>query len=359
MQKIAHTLWVHRVNVESGEFVEGDTVVAAVDPDWRKGATQGHSGTHMVHAALRQVLGPNAVQAGSLNRPGYLRFDFNWQGPLTQQQLGQVEEVTNQAVQADYEVHTFTEQLDKAKAMGALALFGERYPEIVRVVEIGGPFSLELCGGTHVHNSAQIGPVTILGESSVGSGVRRVEAYVGLESFRHLAKERALMAGLAATLKVPSEEVPARVANLVERLKAAEKELERMRLATARAAAANAAAGAERIGNVRVVAQRMSGEMTAADLRALAGDIRGKLGTEAAVVALIAAGDGNTVPYVVATNSAAQDLGIRADDLVRSLSAVVDGRGGGKPDLAQGSGKNPSGIDAALDAVRAQIARVG
>ncbi|EUA34790.1 alanyl-tRNA synthetase domain protein [Mycobacterium xenopi 3993] len=146
MQKIAHTLWVHRVNVESGEFVEGDTVIAAVDPEWRKGATQGHSGTHMVHAALRQVLGPNAVQAGSLNRPGYLRFDFNWQGPLTEEQLGQVEEVTNQAVQADYEVHTFTEQLDKAKAMGALALFGERYPEIVRVVEIGGPFSLELCG---------------------------------------------------------------------------------------------------------------------------------------------------------------------------------------------------------------------
>ena len=181
----------------------------------------------MVHAALRQVLGPNAVQAGSLNRPGYLRFDFNWQGPLTEEQRTQIEEVTNQAVQADFEVHTFNEQLDKAKAMGALALFGESYPDEVRVVEIGGPFSLELCGGTHVHNSAQIGPVTILGESSVGSGVRRVEAYVGLESFRHLAKERALMAGLASSLKVPSEEVPARVANLVERLKAAEKELER------------------------------------------------------------------------------------------------------------------------------------
>ncbi|BBY08341.1 alanine--tRNA ligase [Mycobacterium noviomagense] len=359
VQKIAKTLWVHRVNVESGEFVEGDTVVAAVDPEWRKGATQGHSGTHMVHAALRQVLGPNAVQAGSLNRPGYLRFDFNWQGPLSGEQLGQVEEVTNQAVQADFEVHTFTEQLDKAKAMGALALFGESYPEIVRVVEIGGPFSLELCGGTHVHNSAQIGPVTVLGESSVGSGVRRVEAYVGLDSFRHLAKERALMAGLAATLKVPSEEVPARVANLVERLKAAEKELERMRLANARAAAANAAAGAERIGNVRVVAQRMSSGMTAADLRSLAADIRGKLGSDPAVVALIAAGDGGTVPYAAATNSAAQDLGIRANDLVKALSAPVDGRGGGKPDLAQGSGKNPSGIDAALDAVRAEIARVG
>jgi alanyl-tRNA synthetase len=359
VQKIAKTLWVHRVNVESGEFVEGDTVTAAVDPGWRKGATQGHSGTHMVHAALRQVLGPNAVQAGSLNRPGYLRFDFNWQGPLTEEQRTQIEEVTNQAVQADFQVHTFNEQLDKAKAMGALALFGESYPDEVRVVEIGGPFSLELCGGTHVHNSAQIGPVTILGESSVGSGVRRVEAYVGLESFRHLAKERALMAGLASSLKVPSEEVPARVANLVERLKAAEKEIERTRLATARAAAVNAAAGAQRIGNVRLVAQRMSAGMSAADLRSLVGDIRGKLGSDPAVVALIAEGEGGSVPYAIAANPAAQDLGLRANDLVEQLAGAVDGRGGGKADLAQGSGKDSSGIDAALDAVRAEIARVG
>ena len=362
VQKIAKTLFVHRVNVESGEFVEGDTVVAAADAGWRKGATQGHSGTHMVHAALRQVLGPNAVQAGSLNRPGYLRFDFNWQGSLSDEQRTQIEEVTNEAVQADFAVHTFTEQLEKAKAMGAMALFGEAYPDEVRVVEIGGPFSIELCGGTHVHNSAQIGPVTILGESSIGSGVRRVEAYVGLDSFRHLAKERALMAGLASSLKVPSEEVPARVANLVERLKAAEKELERARLAGARAAATNAAAGAERIGNVRVVAQRMSGGMTAADLRSLVGDIRGKLGSDPAVVALIAEGEGETVPYAVAANPAAQDLGIRANDLVKQLAQAVDGRGGGKADLAQGSGKNPTGIDAALDAVRSEIAviaRVG
>ena len=358
VQKIAKTLWVHRVNVESGEFVEGDTVTAAVDPGWRKGATQGHSGTHMVHAALRQVLGPNAVQAGSLNRPGYLRFDFNWQGPLSDTQSSEIQEVTNQAVQADYEVHTFNEQLDKAKAMGALALFGESYPDQVRVVEIGGPFSLELCGGTHVHNSAQIGPVTILGESSVGSGVRRVEAYVGLESFKHLAKERALMAGLASSLKVPSEEVPARVANLVERLKAAEKEIERTRLASARAAAVNAAAGAQRIGNVRLVAQRMSAGMSGADLRSLVGDIRGKLGSDPAVVALIAEGEGGSVPYAIAANPAAQDLGLRANDLVKQLAGAVDGRGGGKADLAQGSGKDSSGIDAALDAVRAEIARV-
>ncbi|MGA7049757.1 MAG: alanine--tRNA ligase [Mycobacterium sp.] len=358
VQKIAKTLWVHRVNVESGEFVEGDTVVAAADPGWRRGATQGHSGTHMVHGALRQVLGPNAVQAGSLNRPGYLRFDFNWQGPLTEEQRTQIEEVTNEAVQDDFEVHTFIEQFDKAKAMGAMALFGESYPDEVRVVEIGGPFSLELCGGTHVHNSAQIGPVTLLGESSIGSGVRRVEAYVGLDSFRHLAKERALMAGLASSLKVPSEEVPARVANLVERLKAAEKELERARQAASRAAAANAAAGAERVGNVHVVAQRMSSGITATDLRSLVGDIRGKLGSDPAVVALIAEGEGSTVPYVVAANQAAQDLGIRANDLIKPLATAVDGRGGGKADLAQGSGKDPTGIDAALGAIRSEIAAI-
>ncbi|HEY6649429.1 MAG TPA: alanine--tRNA ligase, partial [Mycobacterium sp.] len=357
VQKIAKTLWAHRVNVESGEFVEGDTVIAAVDPRWRHGATQGHSGTHMVHAALRQVLGPNAVQAGSLNRPGYLRFDFNWQGPLSEDQRTQIEEVTNEAVEANYQVNSFITELDKAKAMGAMALFGENYPDEVRVVEIGGPFSLELCGGTHVESSAQIGPVTILGEASVGSGVRRVEAYVGLDSFRHLAKERALMAGLASTLKVPSEEVPARVANLVERLRAAEKELDKMRLANARAAAANAAAGAEQIGKVRVVAQRMAGGMSAADLRTLVGDIRGKLGSEPAVVALIAEGENDSVPFVVAVNPAAQDLGLKANELVKQLGAAVNGRGGGKADLAQGSGKGAAGIDAALAALRAEIGR--
>ena len=225
------------------------------------------------------------------------------------------------------------------------------------VVEIGGPFSLELCGGTHVGRSAQIGPVTILGESSVGSGVRRVEAYVGLDSFRHLAKERALMAGLASSLKVPSEEVPARVATLVEKLRAAEKELDRLRLAGARAAAVNAAARAEHIGAVRLVAQRMAGGISAGDLRSLVGDIRGKLGSDPAVVALIAEGENDAVPYVVAVNPAAQDLGMRANDLVKVLGAAVNGRGGGKADLAQGSGQGAAGIDAALAAVRAEIGR--
>ncbi|WP_299564522.1 alanine--tRNA ligase [uncultured Mycolicibacterium sp.] len=357
VQKIARTLWVHRVNIESGEFVEGDTVVAAVDPAWRKGATQGHSGTHLVHAALRQVLGPNAVQAGSLNRPGYLRFDFNWQGPLSDEQRTRIEEVTNEAVVADYEVHTFIEDLEKAKAMGAMAMFGEKYPEKVRVVEIGGPFSLELCGGTHVQHSAQIGPVTILGESSVGSGVRRVEAYVGLDSFRHLAKERALMAAVASSLKVPSDQVPERVANLVDRLRAAEKEIERMRLEKARAAAAEAVAGAERVGEVKLVAQRVEAGISAGDLRGLAADVRNRVGSDPAVVVLLAVGDDDSVPFVVAVNQAAQERGLSANDLVRTLGAALGGRGGGKPDMAQGSGRGAAGIDAALAAVRAELER--
>ena len=243
--------------------------------------------------------------------------------------------------------------------MGAMALFGEAYPEEVRVVEIGGPFSLELCGGTHVHNSAQIGPVTILGESSVGSGVRRVEAYVGLDSFRHLAKERALMAGLASSLKVPSEEVPARVASLVERLKAAEKELERTRLAGARAAAANAAAGAEQIGKVRVVAQRMAAGMTAADLRSLVGDIRGKLGTEPAVVAADRRRR-RTAPSATWSRPTPprRTSDLRANDLVKQLGGGRRwARRRARPTWRRAPARMPSGIDAALAAVRAEIAR--
>ncbi|MUM18455.1 alanine--tRNA ligase [Mycobacterium sp. CBMA271] len=354
VQKIAKTLFVHKVTVESGEFVEGDQVVASVDPRWRHGATQGHSGTHLVHAALRQVLGPNAVQAGSLNRPGYLRFDFSWQGALSDQQRQEVEDVANKAVEANYTVNTSVTDLDKAKSMGAMALFGENYGDRVRVVEIGGPFSLELCGGTHVAHSSQIGPVTLLGESSVGSGVRRVEAYVGLDAFRYLSKERALMAALSSNLKVPSEEVPGRVANIVERLKAAEKELEQTRLASVKASIATLVDNAERIGAATVVAHRLPDGTGAGDLRSLIGDIRGRLGSDPAVVALIAAGDGS-VPFVVSVNQAAQDAGLRANDLVGAIGAVVDGRGGGKPDMAQGSGKNPAGIDAALQALREQI----
>ncbi|MDI9951869.1 alanine--tRNA ligase [Rhodococcus sp. IEGM 1305] len=355
VQKIAKKLWVHKVTVQEGQLTEGDVVLAQVDAAWRKGATQGHSGTHMVHAALRQVLGPNAVQAGSLNKPGYLRFDFSWQGALTEAQKQDIEVVANEAVAADYSVNTFVTDLDKAKSMGAMALFGENYGDEVRVVEIGGPFSMELCGGTHVGSSSQIGNVTLLGEQSVGSGVRRVEAYVGLDSYRYLAKERALLAGLSSSLKVPSEEVPARVEALVERLRVAEKELEQTRAQAVLAAAGTFVDKAQRVGPVLLVADAAPAGVGGNDLRGLVTDIRGRFGTQPAVVALLGDVDGK-VPFVVAVNKAAQELGLAAGDLVKGFGPKIGGRGGGKADMAQGSGSDTSGIAAALDAVRGQVA---
>ncbi|MEU6185294.1 alanine--tRNA ligase [Nocardia sp. NPDC047038] len=357
VQKIAKKLWVHKTTVEHGQITEGDVVLAQADPSWRRGATQGHSGTHMVHAALRQVLGPNAVQAGSLNKPGYLRFDFNWQGQLSEQQKADIEAVSNDAVGADFPVNTFVTDLPKAKQMGALALFGENYGNEVRVVEIGGPFSMELCGGTHVQHSSQIGPITVLGESSVGSGVRRVEAFVGLDSYAYLAKERALLAGVASALKVPSDEVPARVEQLVERLKVAEKELERTKMAAVLSSAGEFVEKAERIGRLLLVAVAAPEGVSAGDLRTLATDIRGRFGSEPAVVVLLGNADGK-VPFVVAVNKPAQELGIKAGDLVGSFGPSIAGRGGGKPEMAQGAGSDPSGIPAGLTAVRARVAEL-
>ncbi|MFD4367671.1 alanine--tRNA ligase [Rhodococcus sp. NPDC058521] len=357
VQKIAKQLWVHKVTVDEGQIAEGDVVLAQVDPEWRKGATQGHSGTHMVHAALRQVLGSNAVQAGSLNKPGYLRFDFSWQGALTDTQKQDIEAVANEAVAENFAVNTFVTDLEKAKSMGAMALFGENYGDEVRVVEIGGPFSMELCGGTHVASSAQIGNITLLGEQSVGSGVRRVEAYVGLDSYRYLAKERALLAGLSSSLKVPSEEVPARVEALVERLKAAEKELEQTNAQAVLASAGTLVDKAHRIGAVRLVAEPAPAGVGGNDLRSLVQDVRGRLGSDPAVVVLFGDVDGK-VPFVVAANKGAQEAGIRAGELVASFGPAIGGRGGGKADMAQGSGSDPSGIAAALTAVRDRVAEL-
>ncbi|GAB2674313.1 alanine--tRNA ligase [Gordonia jinhuaensis] len=347
VQKVGKSVWRHRVRVDAGEVSEGADVLAQVDQSWRHGATQGHSGTHMVHAALREVLGPGATQAGSLNRPGYLRFDFHSQGPVTDSQRAQIEQIANSAVETNYPVHTFETGLDEAKAMGALALFGENYGDVVRVVEIGGPFSMELCGGTHVGSSAQIGPITILGESSVGSGVRRVEAYVGMDSFTYLSRERALLAGLASSLKVPSEQVPDRVENLVTRLRDAEKQLEKLKAEQARASASGLLDSAVRAGDIRVIGGRVADGLDGGELRSLATDLRARAGADPAVVALFSQ-TGEKLPFVVATNEAAREKGVRAGDLVKEVAPLVGGRGGGKPDLAQGSGVDAAGVDTAL-----------
>ena len=220
VQRVDKKLIVHRVRITDGEFAEGAAVLAKVDPEWRLGARQAHSGTHVVHAALRQVLGPEALQAGSYNKPGYLRLDFAWGQALSAETRSELEEVANRAVRQDLPVRVLYGSQQEAQAMGAIALFGETYDETVRIVEIGGPWSVELCGGTHVEHSSQIGPVAITAESSVGSGLRRVEAAVGIEAFHRLAAERTLVAQLASSLKVQPSELPGRIEALLERLRA-------------------------------------------------------------------------------------------------------------------------------------------
>ncbi len=354
VQKIGKKLWVHKALVANGGLAVGDEVVASVDKQWRHAARQAHTATHLIHAALRQVLGPTAVQAGSMNKPGYLRFDFNYTEQLTPAQVEQIQAITNEAVDTDWAVNTVETSLEEAKAMGAMALFGENYGSTVRVVEIGGPFSMELCGGTHVAHSSQIGPVALLGESSIGSGVRRIEAYSGLNSFNYLSKERALAEGLASSLKAPSEELPERVAQLVDKLKAAEKEIEALHRQQLMAQTADLLNNAQEIGGVTTLLLRVKDNTNAGDLRTIATTLKDKLGDREGVL-VIASDNAGKVPFVVAATKAAVDRGAHSGNLVKLVGSYIDGRGGGKADLAQGSGANIAGLESAFGAVRAEI----
>lgn len=358
VQKIGKKLWVHKATVTNGGLDVGSTVTAEVDHKWRHGARQAHSATHLIHAALREVLGPTAVQAGSMNRPGYLRFDFNYTDQLTPEQLAEIERITNQAVDIDWDVNTIETTLDEAKAMGAMALFGENYGERVRVVEIGGPFSMELCGGTHVKHSSQIGPVAVLGEASVGSGVRRIEAYSGMDSFQYLSKEAALASGLAASMKTPTEQLPDRIAALTEKLKAAEKQIAQLHQQQLAAQTAGLVNQAVDINGLKVLCTLLPEDTKGGDLRKVATDLRGRFGQDAAVLVL-ATKDGAKVPFIVAATKAAVDQGVKAGDLINVLGEYIGGRGGGKPDMAQGSGSNAEGLDAGFNAVKDTLQNLG
>jgi alanyl-tRNA synthetase len=355
VQRPVKGLVVHQVRVLEGQLREGAELAAEVDYDWRLNACQAHSGTHVVHAALREVLGPQALQSGSYNRPGYLRLDFAWQGALTPQQRTDIEDVANAAVRADHRVTASYMTLPEARAFGALALFGETYGEQVRVVEIGGPWSRELCGGTHVRGSAQIGTLALTGESSVGSGSRRVEAVVGLEGFRYLARERDLVRQLADLLKSPQDGLVERVSGMLTRLRDADKELAELRSQQSVAAAGQLAAGATDVDGVSVVTGSPSG-LGGGDLRTLALDIRGRLPGDRPVVVLLASDSGGKVALVAALNQAALDRGLSANDLLRAAAPPVGGRGGGKADVAQGGGTDPAGIPAALQAGEQAVA---
>ncbi|MBG6180119.1 alanine--tRNA ligase [Arthrobacter sp. CAN_A1] len=355
VQRPVKGLSVHRAVVREGELSVGAPVVAAVDRQRRHAGEQAHSGTHIVHAALHQILGPEALQRGSFNKAGYLRFDFSWGEGISAGAKSEIEEVSNIAIRNNHTVETKLMKLDEAKALGATALFGEAYGDTVRVVEIDGDWSRELCGGTHVGSTSLIGSLTLLGEQSVGSGNRRVEALVGMDAFRHLAAERALVTELSDMLKVPSVQLPERLSATLAKLKAAEKELERLRKEALGASAAALTGSAVDVDGVRLLAHDAGTIGGADDLRTLALDLRNRLGSGAAVVA--AAGVSNDRPMVlVATNEEARAAGVKAGALVRVAAGILGGGGGGKDDVAQGGGSDPSQVGAALAAIRAAVA---
>ena len=356
VQQPVKGLSVHRAVIREGEAHPGVPVVAQVDVQRRKDGEKAHSGTHIIHAALHQVLGKEATQRGSFNKEGYLRFDFAWGEGLSESAKREVEEVSNRAIRDNFEVITREMPLAEAKAMGAMSLFGEKYGDTVRVVEIGGEFSRELCGGTHVGSSAEVGSLSLLTEQSVGSGNRRVEALVGLDSFNHLAAERTLVNQLTSLLKVQSSaELPEKINQTLTKLKSAEKELEKLRREKLQAEAAKLIETAQTIGQVRVLAHH-AGELDANGVRSLVLDLRSRFGSEPAVVAVTGVANNRPV-VIVATNEGAREAGVKAGALVRVAAGVLGGGGGGKDDIAQGGGQDATKVNEALDTIRTTIAQ--
>ncbi|MFW7415203.1 alanine--tRNA ligase [Demequina sp. SO4-18] len=356
VQKPVADVIVHTVTVDEGEIAVGDQVSAEVDPVNRRLASKAHSATHLIHAALHEVLGDDATQAGSYNKPGYMRLDFAWRQGISHSAREEIEGIANRAIREELPVGTQVMALDEAKSLGAMALFGEKYGDRVRVVEIGGPFSRELCAGTHVDNSGQIGLLSVTSEGSVGSGARRIEALVGADAFQNLAAERSIVSELSTTLKARPEELSDRIGALLTRLSEAEKQLTQYRQQAMQQVAGQLVDTATDVNGIRLVAHESTTAADGDDLRTLVTDVRARLGeSEPTVVAASAAINGRP-QIVIGTNQAARDAGVRAGDLVKTASAVLGGGGGGKPDLAQGGGQDASKISDALVAVRDAVA---
>ncbi|HTL41805.1 MAG TPA: alanine--tRNA ligase [Pseudolysinimonas sp.] len=355
VQKPVPGLISHTVRVRSGEVAVGAAATTRVDPLYRHAASQAHSATHLVHAALRQTLGPEAHQSGSFNKAGYLRFDFSWNHALSPETRSEVEEITNNAVRDNLEVTTRILPIAEAKAAGAMALFGEKYGDTVRMVDIGdGSWSRELCAGIHVRSSAEVGLVNLVSEASVGSANRRVEALVGLDAFKDLAAERNLISQLTSTLKTPRDQLPERISSLVAELRAAEKKIAAFEASRLSGRVPALVDSALRIGGYLAVIEDVGELSSADDLRTLVTSVRDRLGSESSVVAL-AARVGGKPAVIVGTNPTAREAGAKAGVLARQAAATLGGGGGGKDDLAQGGGSDVSAIGAALDGIRSSL----
>jgi alanyl-tRNA synthetase len=348
-------LIVHRARVLSGEIVVGQHAQAMVDVERRRSISRAHTATHMVHKAFREALGETATQAGSENAPGRFRFDFSASGAVPTSAMADVEARVNDLVLADLAVHAEIMTQEEARKSGAMALFGEKYGDEVRVISVGD-WARELCGGTHAVRSGQLGVIKLLGESSIGSGVRRVEALVGSDAYRFLAREHVLVAQLSEALKVRPEQLPERVNDLVDRLRSAEKEIERVRVAQLLASAGELAANAADVFGVRFVGHRVDGA-GAGDVRKLALDIRGRMPAGVPAVVTIIGSSNDKPAVVVAVNDEARAWGISANALVKAAASALGGSGGGKDDVAQGGGADVGNADQALRDVEHAVGR--
>jgi alanyl-tRNA synthetase len=346
-------LIVHRVKVRQGGLHENEDVAVAVETPRRLGLRQHHTGTHLLHAALRRVLGGHVSQAGSLVAPDHLRFDFSHGASVKEREVEQIESLVNEQVQANTPVTHHEMDLKEALASGAMALFGEKYGDRVRVVKIGD-FSTELCGGTHLDATGQIGFFKVDTEGAVAAGVRRIEAVAGTAAVEAVARQERVLREIGDLLKIAPAEAPQRLRKLLDEQRALEKQLAELEAKAARSRADELVAGARQVNGVAVVTGRIDG-LDADGLRAVADRLRDRLGSGIVVVGSVVDGKVNLVAAVT------KDLTKRfqAGKLVQEAARVVGGGGGGRPDLAQAGGKEPAKLDAALEGVYDAVARTG
>jgi alanyl-tRNA synthetase len=354
VQRPIKGLVAHTVKIIDGEVAVDDSVTTVVDVAYRRKSAQAHSATHLVHAALRQTLGADAHQAGSYNKAGYMRFDFAWNQGLSVATRSEIEEIANNAIADNLEVSTRVMSLDDAKKDGAMALFGEKYGETVRVVDIGGPWSRELCAGTHVARSSEVGLINLVSESSIGSSNRRIEALVGATAFAEFAAERALVAELTSSLKTPRDQLASRISDLVDQLKTAEKSIAQFSAAAMGERVPALVAQAETVGDVTLVAVNVGALDSNDSLRKLVIDVRDRIGSHATVVALGAEIDGKGA-VVIATNDASRTHGHSAGNFAKIAATVLGGGGGGRDDIAQGGGPDAGALSTALAGIRTAV----
>ena len=346
-------LIVHRGVVKSGLVKSTEQAIAEIDLQRRLAISRAHTATHMVHKAFREALGETATQAGSENAPGRFRFDFPSTSAVPVSVLNDVESRVNSLLISNLPVHAEVMSQSEAKAVGAMALFGEKYGDQVRVVSVGD-WAKELCGGTHVKGSGELGLVKLLSESSIGAGVRRVEALVGHDAYAYLAKEHLLINSLTEILKgSKAEDLPQRISELLDKVKIMEKEIASARSAKAMASIGDLAKKVKKINQSNLVIEKLEDEMSVDDLRTLAINLRAKIESSIVVLATINSGK----PIIVAAVSAeAIKIGVKAGSLIKLGSEILGGGGGGKDDFAQGGGSDSNLIPKALNEITSFIA---